>query len=359
VRRRRCGDAHFNYFLTLARCAEPQTVGPDQVAWLNQLDLDHDNFRTAIDAGLADPSRHQDVLTLATSLWWFWTKRGYLTEGRRRLERALEAAQHAPGHLQARALVGVVHLASFQGDAEGTRTMTARALAAARQAGDPWSEAYALAFSAVQEAERGEFARSRQLGLEARVAVGRCTSPFATQPLGLTSRVLAYCALEAGELEEAGRMFEETITFLRKDGEVWALGIILSDLAALQVIQGRLGEAEACANEALAFCRSLRDRRGVGWCLQSLAMVDTVAGRASRAAWLYGAAAALLQSLGATGQVTFSRVQDRYLTLSRAAIGQSAFREAYDAGLTTPISRIMDTDPPAFTLACSADVDPR
>jgi tetratricopeptide (TPR) repeat protein len=353
------GDAHFNYFLTLARCAEPQTVGPDQVAWLNQLDLDHDNFRTAIDAGLADPSRHQDVLTLATSLWWFWTKRGYLTEGRRRLERALEAAQHAPGHLQARALVGVVHLASFQGDAEGTRTMTARALAAARQAGDPWSEAYALAFSAVQEAERGEFARSRQLGLEARVAVGRCTSPFATQPLGLTSRVLAYCALEAGELEEAGRMFEETITFLRKDGEVWALGIILSDLAALQVIQGRLGEAEACANEALAFCRSLRDRRGVGWCLQSLAMVDTVAGRASRAAWLYGAAAALLQSLGATGQVTFSRVQDRYLTLSRAAIGQSAFREAYDAGLTTPISRIMDTDPPAFTLACSADVDPR
>jgi hypothetical protein len=82
-----------------------------------------------------------------------------------------------------------------------------------------------------------------------------------------------------------------------------------------------------------------------GWCLQSLAMVDTAAGRARRAAWLYGAAAALLQSLGATGQVTFSRVQDRYLTLSRDAIGEPGFQEAYDAGRTTPISRIMDTDP--------------
>ena len=171
-------QAHFTYFLTLARRAEPKIVGADQVAWLNLLDLEHDNLRTAIDAGLADPARHRDALTLATSLWWFWTKRGYLTEGRQRLERALAVTQQAPGELQARALVGVVHLASFQGDAEGARTMTARALAAAREAGDPWSEAYALAFSAVQEAERGEFARSRQLGLEARMTAGRCPPPF-------------------------------------------------------------------------------------------------------------------------------------------------------------------------------------
>ena len=352
-------QAHFTYFLTLARRAEPKIVGADQVAWLNLLDLEHDNLRTAIDAGFADPARHPDALTLATSLWWFWTKRGYLTEGRQRLERALEVAQQAPGDLQARALIGLVHLASFQGDAEGTRTMTVRALAAARQAGDPWSEAYALAFSAVQEAERGEFARSRQLGLEAQVTAA------AARPLSDSSRSGSRHACSPTRRSrratwiKRGRTFEETIAFLREAGEVWALGIILSDLAALRVIQGRLGEAEACANEALAFCRSLRDRRGVGWCLQSLAMVDTAAGRARRAAWLYGAADALLQSLGATGQVTFSRVQDRYLTLSRDAIGESAFREAYDAGRTTPISRIMDTDPPDFSLACSAEEDLR
>jgi tetratricopeptide (TPR) repeat protein len=342
------GHAHFDCFLTLARRAEPKLVGADQVSWLNRLDLEHDNLRTAIDRGFADAARHHDVLTLATSLWWFWTKRGYLTEGRQRLERALEANHQAPSDLQARALVGLVHLASFQGDAEGTRAMTARALAAARQAGDLWSETYALAYTAVQEAERGDFARSRELGLEAYATVGRCTSPFAFQPLGLTLRVLAYSALQAGDLDQAGRTFEETIAVLRDAGETWALGIILSDLGALRVIEGRVADAEACATEALAFCRSLRDRRGVGWCLQSLAMVDTTAGRARRAAWLYGAADALLQSVGATGQVTFSRAQDRYLTLSREAIGESAFRAAYDAGRSMPVRRIMDADPADF-----------
>jgi non-specific serine/threonine protein kinase len=342
-------QAHFNCFLTLARRAEPKILGADQVDWLNLLDVEHDNLRTAIDAGLADPARHRDLLALATSLWWFWTKRGYLAEGRKRLERALDVTQQAPGDLKARALVGMVHLASFQGDAEGARTMTVEALAAAREAGDPWSEAYALAFSAVHEAERGDFSGSRQLGLEARQMAGRCSPPSGIQPLGLASRILAYAALQAGQLDDAGNTFEEAIDFLREAGELWALGIILSDLAALRVIQGRLAEAEACANEALALCRSLRDRRGVGWCLQSLAMVDTAAGRARPAAWLYGAADALLQSLGATGQVTFSRVQDRYLALSRDAIGESAFQQAYDAGLATQISRIMDKDLPAFS----------
>ena len=319
-------QAHFAYFLTLARRAEPKIVGADQVAWLNLLDLEHDNLRTAIDAGLADPARHPDALTLATSLWWFWTKRGYLTEGRQRLERALEVAQQAPGDLQARALIGVVHLASFQGDADGTHTVTARALAAARKAGDPWSEAMPSPSARFRKRSAASSRARGNWAWKPVITASRCPPPFGMQPLGLASRVLAYSALQAGDLDQAGGTFEETIAFLREAGEVWALGIILSDLAALRVIQGRLGEAEACANEALAFCRSLRDRRGVGWCLQSLAMVDTAAGRARRAAWLYGAADALLQSLGATGQVTFSRVQDRYLTLSRDAIGEPAFR---------------------------------
>ena len=77
-------------------------------------------------------------------------------------------------------------------------------------------------------------------------------------------------------------------------------------------------------------------------------MLDTTAGRARRAAWLYGAADALLQSVGATGQVTFSRAQDRYLTLARDAIGEFAFRAAYDAGRSMPVTHIMDAESADF-----------
>ena len=47
--------AHLDYLLALAREAEPKIIGPDQAAWLNRLDVEHDNLRTAIDWGLADP----------------------------------------------------------------------------------------------------------------------------------------------------------------------------------------------------------------------------------------------------------------------------------------------------------------
>jgi len=343
---RRVADAHVNYYLSLAREAEPQIVQHDQVAWLNRLDREHDNLRAAFTWAIGDGIRHRDALGLSTALWWFWLKRGYLAEGRQRLERAFSTSHDVAVGAEARALIGLVHLASFQGDAEGTRTLTARALATARQAGDEWAEAYALAYSAVNELERGEFMRARALATDARDAARRGVGPLAFQPMGLIWRVLGYCALQGGELHAAVSTFEEAVGFLRHAGEIWGLAILLSDLAALRVLDQRYDDATVKATEALALCRSLRDRRGAGWCLQTLAMIDTTAGRARQAAWLYGAADALLRSVGATGQVTFSRLQDHYVTVSRDALGASAFADAFQAGQKTSLPRIMDNSCP-------------
>ena len=52
----------------------------------------------------------------------------------------------------------------------------------------------------------------------------------------------------------------------------------------------------------------------MGWCLQTIAMLEAAAGRPREAAMIYGAAEALLERGGATGQTTVTRVQDRYLS---------------------------------------------
>jgi non-specific serine/threonine protein kinase len=343
---KRIADAHVNYYLALARESESKVVQHDEVAWLNRLDREHDNLRAAFNWAVGDGIRRLDALGLSVALWWFWLKRGYLAEGRQRLEHALSSSQDVPAGTEARALIGLVHLASFQGDAEATRSLTAQALASARQAGDEWSEAYALAYSAVNELERGEFMGARALAIDARDTARRGTGPLAFQPMGLTFRVLGYCALQGGDLHAAAATFEEAVGFLRQAGEIWGLAILLSDLAALQVLEQRYDDANVNATEALSLCRSLRDRRGAGWCLQTLAMIDTTAGRARQAAWLYGAADALLRSVGATGQVTFSRVQDRYLTVSRDALGALAFSDAFEAGQRTSLQRIMEGSSP-------------
>ena len=339
--------AHFAYFAEAARRAEPEIIGPDQVAWLDKLESEHDNYRRALDWAMAEPGRGERALELANSLWSFWLKRGYFKEGRRRLERALGAtAQPAPGS-RACALIGLLHLTSFQGDVEALHRLIPQALDAARGARDGWAEAYALNFAAVQEADAGRFERSRELALAARDAAQRSTHHSRLQPQGLTWRLLGYWSLQAGDLDGAGTTFEEAVTSLRGAREIWGLGILLSDLAALRVIEGRHEAAERAAEEALALCRRLRDRRGTGWCLQTLGMLETVRGRAARAASLYGAADALLHSIGATGQVTFSRVQDRYVGPLREELGEAAFRDAFERGRNTPLDRIMDAAEPS------------
>ena len=336
-------DAHLNYYLAVARETAPKIAQYDQVTWLNRLDREHDNLRAAFNWAAGDGIRSRDALDLSTTLWWFWLKRGHLAEGRQRLERALSSSQDVPAEAKARALIGLVHLASFQGDVDGTRSLTAQALAAARQAGDEWAEAYALAYSAVNELERGELVGARALATSARDTARRAR---AFLPRGLIWRVLGYCALQRGEMQDARSTFEEAVGFLRDAGEIWGLAILLSDLAALRVLEHQYEDANVKATEALALCRSLRDRRGAGWCLQTLAMIDTTAGRARQAAWLYGAADALLRSVGATGQVTFSRVQDRYLSVSREALGPAAFSDAFEAGQRMSLQRMMEHDGP-------------
>jgi len=336
------GARHFECFLALARRAKPELVRGDQVTWLNRLELEHDNLRSALDWSGADLDRRGDALTLTVCLWWFWTKRGYFTEGRQRLEGALDASTETLPEIEIQALIGLMHLASFQGDVAASRAFAARCLSTARRAGDLWAEAFALGYEAICESDLGDFQRSIALASEARAVGLRSSHPNAHTPLALASRMLAYGALHDGDLQRAGGLFEEAVALQRGAGELWGLGILLSDLAALRVLEGRHEEAGALAREALGFCHSLGDRRGTGWCLQTIAMVEAAQGFAIRAAGLYGAAEALLQSIGATGQVTMTRVQDRYLSLAMEALGESAFRAAAEDGRAMSLQRILD-----------------
>ena len=333
---------HFSYFLTLSRRAQPELSKGDQVSWLDRLDTEHDKLRAAIEWGMADPGHCLDTLSLATSLWWFWTKRDYFREGQERLTDVLAANPGVTPGAEAHALVGLMHLALFRGEMERTRELTAKCVALARESADLWAGSYALGVAAVVESNCGDFARSAALAAEAREVASRCTSPDAWMPRALSLRMLAYGALQSGELTKAGALFDEALTLCRGVGDVWAWGLTAADLAGLRVLETRHEEATALAREALVHGRSLKDRLGIGWSLQAIAMVEAAAGRAGLAASLLGAAEAALESVGAKGQVTITRVQDRYLALARDSMGEQAFRLAVEAGRAMPLERAID-----------------
>ena len=84
---------HAAYYLGLAEAAVPMLRSAEQVRWLDWLEADHDNLRAAGD-WFHRAGRTEEELRLAAALHWFWDRRGYLDEGRERIRRALEAAQH-------------------------------------------------------------------------------------------------------------------------------------------------------------------------------------------------------------------------------------------------------------------------
>jgi predicted ATPase/class 3 adenylate cyclase len=67
VRRR-----HRDWYLQLAEAAEPELHGPDQRLWLDRMEMEHDNLRTALDWSKVDEDGSEAGLRLAGALWWFW-----------------------------------------------------------------------------------------------------------------------------------------------------------------------------------------------------------------------------------------------------------------------------------------------
>ena len=79
---------HLAFYQSIADVAEPELKGPNQQAWLERLETEHDNVRAALEWSGHDANSAEAGLRLASALWRFWDMHGHLTEGRERLTRA-------------------------------------------------------------------------------------------------------------------------------------------------------------------------------------------------------------------------------------------------------------------------------
>ncbi|MGW1198904.1 ATP-binding protein [Streptomyces sp. NPDC002536] len=72
---------HLVFHRELARTADPLLRGPGQRQWLERLELEHDNMRTALRHAVATRDE-QEALCLVHSLGWFWQLRDHRSDGR-------------------------------------------------------------------------------------------------------------------------------------------------------------------------------------------------------------------------------------------------------------------------------------
>lgn len=368
---------HAEFYLALAERAEPALHGEGQAAWLDRLDEELDNLRTAIQWTGRQPDPNAE-LRLAGALWNFCYLRGHYAEGRHWLEQALGRDHSVPTPVRAKALLGAGMLAFLQCeyDLGATRIEAARELY--RELGDQAGAALALQRLGAIARERAQYYTAKRLHLESLelfVRLGdRTGTAWARNHLGFV------CWLR-GDLAEAAEQCARALAEFRaiEDGEGIVWGLI--NLGAVAYYRAELEQAELQLREALALSDRLGYREGVAWSKNLLGLVELKRGetdhatrllrasfavhhelgdrwriasviealaaaawrqdRGEYAAYLLAAATVLRETIGAPIPACELPDRDRVLAAVRTALDRTAFAAAWAAGRTAPLATLL------------------
>lgn len=371
---------HRDYYLSLARESKEKLAGPEQRRWLEELEREHDNLRTALETCARDPESGVIGLRLAAPLGQFWDMRGYMSEGREHLAVALAHPGAQEGTKErAHCLNGAGIAAWRQADFPAAQKLLEEALAFWRGLDEKPSMAATLNNLGILARHQGEFARAQSL-LEESVgiahAVGQQTveangfnnlltlaldqsdyagaRTYGEKALGLWRQLkdewgtamtlgnLGDVAASQGDLAGAQAWFEEGLALKRKLGDKQGIASILANWGALSVERGELTAAQHQLAECLALCRELGTRHESTLALDGLARLALRRAQASRAALLHGAADALRDDIGAPITPDQQPEHERQLSRVRAALGEDAFEAAFAAGRALSWKEVID-----------------
>jgi predicted ATPase/class 3 adenylate cyclase len=247
---------HAEYYLRLAETAESHTRGPNQARWLRRLDSDWPNLRTALARFQAD-GRVQDILRLGVALDRFAMTRGQVEIAdalRTALDQLGESAP--PTRLLVRALVTLFflventqrrHLDRYRVG----RATAERAIALARQLGDPELEAMTLEMLATQAFREQDVEAVRE-NCAAALEISRRIGD-----LSLTAMLLTTKQAAAQSIGEKREICLEALDFARRAGDTLVVLSVESLLFGLDIRVGDLPGARRHLDEGYAIATDL------------------------------------------------------------------------------------------------------
>lgn len=299
---------HRDYFLRLAEAAAPKLNGPEQTAWLERLETEHDNLRAALAWCLEEPGGMEVGLRLTKALKTFWQVRRHLSEGQVFYEAVLSRPD-MQGHTPARALalhdrgmiaytqgeymaacsfyeesvviwrelgdkwglasallnLGIVTFA--QGDNEAARLLHEESLTLSEELGDKLGLASSLNNLGIVAETQGDYAWARAI-LERGLTIERELENKSGLSRALHN--LGGVVYSQGDDEGARLLFEESLVLFRELGDRLAIGNSLNNLANIYDDQGKYGAAQALYEESLSCFEELENKRGIALALSNL-----------------------------------------------------------------------------------------
>jgi tetratricopeptide (TPR) repeat protein len=226
--------------------------GPDQFACLRLLTMEHANIRAVLEACALDASLSETELRLVAAMARFWFSR-QPDEGRRRLAAALARAVVTASPARVAALTWRAVFELELGDPALGRDLVSQAVTEARAAGD--SRLAARALRVLTLTMDDSHTADRVTLLEEALALSRAAGDAGQVAVHLAW--LAAAVANAGDLQRARALAEESDRFGQTSGDTWRRVVPSIQLGWLAVAEDRLDEAELCFRTAVDL--------GTGW----------------------------------------------------------------------------------------------
>jgi predicted ATPase len=318
-------DRHASYYLAFAEEACPH-IARDEKLWLDRIEVEHDNFRAALDHFEADADT-QSGLRLAYALHRFWYMRGHFREGGVRIERLLAADERRTA-VRANALAAAAVMAATTGETERLRRRADEALALHRDLGDEWGIAYATfmcGFAAAEENDHEQAARLMRESLDRFRALG---DDYYTRQAMMN---LGYFLQVLGDYARAHELLEQALEAAHKAGNEAQEARALGQLATGARQQGRLHDSLALILQALPIWSRFADPAMTARDLRRLARVLAHLGRPENAARILSASETTREAVG-HWESWIGQENNEILALIHEQIDDTAFERAWAEG---------------------------
>jgi DNA-binding CsgD family transcriptional regulator len=268
--------------------------GPGQEAGLARLRSDHGNLRAALEWSTTEPGGACGALALVAALRFHWCADGFLSEGRRWIDRAFRAAavQESDTAERIDALWVAAWVMLLQGDHEPAADALDECEVLCASVGDERALGWVTSFRATSALFRGRLAEAieRYQG----VVDGW---PDEDDLVRFALFQLAIAQGFAGD-ERAGATADRAIALAERRGERWSRSYALWAAGFVARARGDLATASTLTRAALEIQRGFSDHPGTALMIELLAWIAAADGEHRHAARLLGAIRSIWGRIG-------------------------------------------------------------
>jgi predicted ATPase len=287
---------HGEYFSELASQADPNLFSEQGEYWLDRLEVDYGNFRTAWEWTQTSPEYNALGWNIVFGLTWFWYRRSYLNEGRQWYHQAVEQSRIlGKSALRGHLLTSAGLVAMWQSDFQRAGEYMDEGLQILRESGSSSDLSRALFARGVLAVNQGEDELAQSL-------LGEAYPIFQTSGQhwfqAITQLHLGNIALFQDKVDTAQKYMQQSLALGRSLDDRWLSASAINNFGEFARYRGDHDQAERYYQESRDLFLSIRSFPDIARADHSLAWVAYARGDFDRARTLFLNALDLHQQLG-------------------------------------------------------------